>query len=486
MIQQCVDLALGRAFVPDPLDSTVPLWRRFGRRPLVAVTMFKDGFEVVPVTFSGQTPKFGHAETCQAGSEDADAAFLHGFAERHKAKECVINLTTGYTAVLSSRTRRPESDEESILLMRDSPERLLGEPPSQGCQHSLAYHPTHNFAVVFAHKENEIGAAVGLASRANLGLARLQCGMASLLINVMGRFWSEVGQESEILLVDRTSLFYLPVAEGSLGRPLFDIGLKDSALRQAVAERIGRLKPGAKVILVDSSGLDIEGMMRERGVTAPPAAPLKDEANPGLWACFSDQPHLGYDLFPNQRSIRPCAAGSLRFVPFVFWGSLAAAVALVGTNKFRSATDDRLSGNLRSQVQMLTGAEKQDEGLIHEVESRDKSALAMRDWLLISPPTQSFLIDITREIEAATNQGLKDGKSVAQLDSLSLTRQEGQPQMRLVLVVLGDAPAANRIFQRVSALFGRLGYSTVDLKESLVPQGFRYEHLLNIPKGFGP
>jgi hypothetical protein len=486
MIQQCVDLALGRAFVPDPLDSTVPLARRFARRPLVAVTVYKDGFEAVPVTFSGPNPVFGHAETCQAGSEDADAAFLRSFAERHKAKECLINLTTGYTAILSSRTRRPESDEEAILLMRDSPERLLGEPPAQGCQHSLAYHPTHNFAVVFAHKENEISAAVGLASRANLGLARLQCGMASLLINVIGRFWSEVGQESEILLVDRTSLFYLPVAEGSFGRPLFDIGLKETALKQAIVERLGRLKPGTKVILVDNSGLDVEGMIRERGATASVVTPLKDQANTGLWACATDQPHLGYDLYPNQRAVRPCAAGRLRFVPLLFWGSLSAAALLMGVNKFRSVAADRLALNLKGQAQMLTGAEKQDENLIHDVETRDKAALAMRDWLLISPPTQSFLIDITKEIEAATNQGVKEGKSVAQLDSLSLTRQEGQPQMRLVLVVLGDAPAANRIFQRVSALFGRLGYSTIDLKESLVPQGFRYEHLLNIPKGIGP
>ncbi len=71
---------------------------------------------------------------------------------------------------------------------------------------------------------------------------------------------------------------------------------------------------------------------------------------------------------------------------------------------------------------------------------------------------------------------------MARVDSLSLTRQEGQPQMRLSIVVLGDASAANRIFQRISALFGRMGYSTVDLKETLVPAGFRYEHLLNMPK----
>jgi len=123
---------------------------------------------------------------------------------------------------------------------------------------------------------------------------------------------------------------------------------------------------------------------------------------------------------------------------------------------------------------------------MRDIESRGKTASAIRDWLLISPPSQALLIDITREIEAATLEGTKENRTVAQVDSISIARQEGQPQMRLALVVLGDASAANRIFQRVSSLFGRMGYSTVDLKESLVPQGFRYEHLLNIPKPPGP
>ena len=33
-----------------------------------------------------------------------------------------------------------------------------GEPPAQGCRPSIAYHPTHNFAVVVNHKEHEINA----------------------------------------------------------------------------------------------------------------------------------------------------------------------------------------------------------------------------------------------------------------------------------------------------------------------------------------
>ena len=212
MIRECLDLALGRAFVPDPLDSAVPLGRRFAKRPLIAVTMYKDGFEIAPVTFAAGVPVFGTTETAAYSSEEADAAFLRAAADRHKARECLMNLTTGYTAILSSRTRRPENDLEAILLMRDNPERLLGEPSAQGCRHSLAYHPTHNFAVVFAHKENDINAAASLAMRANLGVARLQCGMSSMLIYLLDHFWSEIGREAEILFIDRASLFYLPVS----------------------------------------------------------------------------------------------------------------------------------------------------------------------------------------------------------------------------------------------------------------------------------
>jgi hypothetical protein len=482
MIQQSIDLALGRAFAPDPIDTSVALARRFAKRPLLAVTIYKDGIEAVPVSFSGATPRFGEAVFNPTGGEDVDANFLRALAERHKARECLLNLSTGYTAVLSSRAARPENDEEAILLMRDNPERILGEPPTQGCRHSLAFHPTHNFAVVFAHRENEINMATALAAKAELGVARLHCGMSSLLIHILGNHWSEVEREAELLFVDRGSLFYLSVAEGSLGRPLFDVGLKEAALKQAIAERVGKLKSGGRVILVNSSEIDIESMIRERGTDTNIIAPLKDQAQPALLACCSDRPRLAYDLYPGERVVRPFAPMSLRIVPFVLWASIAASVAVIGINAFRQAQASRMANGYRQQTEMVNQMKKHGDDVIHDAQSRAENASAICNWLLISPPAQALLVDLTKEIEGATEQALRDGKPVARVDSMSLTRQEGQPQMRLVIVVLGEPSAANRIFQRISALFGRMGYSTVDLKETLVPQGFRYEHLLNMPK----
>jgi hypothetical protein len=483
MIQQCLDLAVGRAFVPDPQDSMVALARRFVKKPLVAVTLFKDGFELVPVTFSAGRPVFGQSQACAAGGEDADADALRAFAERHKAKDCLINLATGYTAVLSSRTRRPESDEEAILLMRDSPERLLGEAPPHGCRPSLVYHPTHNFAVVFAHKESEINSAVALSQKAGLGLARLQCGMSSLLGSLIGNFWPEVGKAAEILLIDRTSLFTMPVGEGSFGRPLFDVGLKESALKQAVVERVGKLKPGCKTILVNASGIDVEAMVREDGIDIAVETPLKDQERPFLWACCTDRPRLGYDLYPNERAVRPHASAQLRPVPFIFWGALAAATVVIGVNGFRQTCSQQLTTSYSNQAKMLEQGKKQAQSAMQEVVARGKVASDIADWLLISPMTQTLLVEINGEIEAATAEGLRENKPVAEVDSLSLAREEGQPQMRLSIVLAGDSSAANRVFQRISALFGRMGYSTVDLRETVAPQGFRYEHLVNLPKG---
>jgi hypothetical protein len=483
MIQQCLDLALGRAFVPDPQDTMIPLARRFARKPLIAVTVFKDGFELVPVTFSGGVPVFGPAQACAAAGEDGDAEALRAFADRHKAKDCLINLASGYTAILSSRTRRPENDEEAILLMRDSPERLLGEAPAHGCRPSLVYHPTHNFAVVFAHKESEINSAVALAQKAGLGLARLQCGMSSLLGHVLGNFWSEIGREAELLLIDRTSLFYLAVGEGSLGRPLFDVGLREAALQQAIVERIGKLKPGGRTILVNASGIDVEARIREAAPEAAIATPLQEQAQPFLWACAADQPRLGYDLFPNERLVRPCAPARLRPVPFVFWSALAAGVLVVSVNGFRQTRSRTLTATLANQAKMLEQGKKQAQGAMQEVVARGKVASDMADWLLISPMTQTLLVAINQEIEAATAEGLKENKPVAEVDSLSLAREEGQPQVRLSIVLTGDSSAANRVFQRISSLFSRLGYSTVDLRETVAPQGYRYEHLVNLPKG---
>lgn len=485
MIQQAIDLALGRAFTPDPIDTSVPLALRFAKRPLLAVTIYKDGLEAVPITFQAGAPSFGQAAYAATGGEDVDANFLGTLAERLKARDCLINLATGYTAVLSSRAARPESDEEAILLMRDNPERILGEPPAQGCRHSVAFHPTHNFAVVFAHRESEINLAISLAAKAELSVARLQCGMSSLLMSILGNHWTAVGQEAEVLFVDRGSVFTLPVGQGSLGRPLFDIGLKEGPLKQAIAERVAKLRAGGKVVLVNPGGIDVEAMIRERNAEISVATPFKDVPHPALAACCADKPRLGYDLFPNERPVRPFAPKSLKAVPVLLWASAAAFVLVGGGNEVRKVQSSRMAASYAHQAEVIEGIEARTKAVIEQTESRQKAAASICDWLLISPGTEALLVDLTREIAGATDQGMKEGKPVARVDSLSITRQEGQPQMRLVLVVAGDASAANRIFQRISAYFGRKGYNTIDLKESLVPQGYRYEHLLNIPRTVG-
>ncbi len=484
MIEATLDLARGRAFIPDPLDETVSLAQRFRNRPLIAVTLYKDALEAVVVTFVGNVARYGTAEFMQFGAEGVEVGFLQGFAEKCGATECLMILAAGYTASLSTRARNADNDVEAVQLMRQNPSKLLGDEPAHGTRNSLAFHPTHNFAINFAHKTTEIENAMALANKAGLGLARLQCGMSSLLIYAMDHFWDEVGREAELLFVERTSIFTLSVGESFLGKPLFEMNLKEAALQTALGERIGKLKPQGKVILINSSKLDVENMIHERGLNAVIVQPLKSTALPVVTVCCSDKPRLGYDLFAGERAVRPFAPAKLRFVPLFFWVSVALFAVVMGVNWWRGhlAIEESRANDLRmAQTNKDITA---NSVVVNQVEQRRKTSDAVRDWLAISPPAQNLLVALTKEIEKGITESAKDNKVAAQLESMSFTRLEGQPQMRLVIVVLGDATTANRIFQLVSAQLGNLGYKTGDLKTTLVPNGYRYEHLLNIPNPF--
>jgi hypothetical protein len=390
MIQQIFDLALGRAFAPDPLDSTVSLTRRFPQQTVLALSVYKDGIEALPLKFTGDVAAFGAAEFFPAGTEDAEAEWLRKTAERHQATHCVVNLTTGYSAVLSNRTRRPENDEEALLLMRDNPERLLGESPAPGTRPSIAFHPTHNFAVVFSHKDNDLQAIAGLVSKAELAVARIQCGMSSALVYVLDHCWNELGGDADLLFVDRASILHLPVNANGLGRPLFDVGLKEAALKQALDERLSRLKPQGRVAVIDSSGQGVAARIRERFPESTVVELLKDEPQPYLRAICTDRPRLGYDLYPLDRIARPFAPAGLRFVPVVFWSILAASVALIGTNTWRAGIAERQTANLQLQVKQFGDGMTHQVALRHELDVHAKTASAICDWLLISPSTQSL------------------------------------------------------------------------------------------------
>ncbi len=118
-----------RSAAPSPRiqrTRSVPLARRFAKRPLIAVTIYKDGIEAAAGHLHRRRcPTFGEAQTCPTGGEDVDADFLRAFAERHKAKDCLINLGHGLHG-------RP--------LVPDPPagERRGGDPPDAGQSRAAA------------------------------------------------------------------------------------------------------------------------------------------------------------------------------------------------------------------------------------------------------------------------------------------------------------------------------------------------------------
>jgi hypothetical protein len=67
------------------------------------------------------------------------------------------------------------------------------------------------------------------------------------------------------------------------------------------------------------------------------------------------------------------------------------------------------------------------------------------------------------------------------VQSMSVTRTPGQPQMRFVLRVEATETDANAAFNRVTDVLSRMGFKTIDFKTNQVPNGFEYDHLLNVP-----
>jgi len=102
--------------------------------------------------------------------------------------------------------------------------------------------------------------------------------------------------------------------------------------------------------------------------------------------------------------------------------------------------------------------------------AKEDLAYDLRDWLALAPPTQAFWIKITEAL-----------RGDLQVQNMSIDRIPGQPQMRLVITVSASEKEANEVFNQVSAVLGKAGYKTIDFKTYTVPNGYQYDHLLNVP-----
>jgi len=472
MIRETIALAFARSFTPDPVDRKVRLSERFSKRPLIAVTVHENALEASRVTFIDDNPTFSETELFNFGEADSEAAFIRAYAAKHDATEVAINLQFGFTAMVSNRVKLAGSRAENLDQMQYNPEKILGEPEQMRLKHALATHPTHNFALRFDFQRGDLDRIASVMAKANLNVVHFHCGMVDLINFIIARHWKEVSAETAFIFVDTRAVFTCLLEPRALGQPGFSMDTAAQDLREEVDSRLTEiLRPGRRVILINDSPVDVAAMIAERETNNEIVTPLDGIALPELHAvCADTSDHYAYDLHPNEQRAKPFAPRSYIVVPVLFWTLIAASGLCGVVNSYRRLRAESQLNELTQQKNAIAldmmALARQTTGF----KAKDDLAHDLRDWLALAPPTQGFWIKITEAL-----------RSRLQVQNMSIDRTPGQPQMRLVITVSSSEKEANEAFNQVSAVLGKEGYKTIDFKTYTVPNGYQYDHLLNVP-----
>jgi len=472
MIRETTALAFARSFTPDPVDRKVRLSERFSKRPLIAVTVHENALEVSCVAFADGKPTFSETELFNFGEVDSEAAFIRTYAAKHDTTDVAINLQYGFTAMVSNRVKLAGSRAENLDQMQYNPEKIIGEPEQIRLKHALATHPTHNFALRFDFQRGDLDRIATVMAKANLTVVHFHCGMVDLINFIIARHWKEVSSETAFIFVDTRAVFTCLLEPRALGQPGFSMDTAAQDLREEVGSRLTEiLRPGRRVILINDSPVDVAAMIAERETKNEIVTPLEGIAFPELYAVCADiSDHYAYDLYPNEQRAKPFAPRSYIIVPILFWALIATSGVCGVVNSYRRLRAESHLNELTQQknaiaLDMISLAQ-QTTG----IKAKESLAHDLRDWLALAPPTQGFWIKI--------NEALR---GTLQVQNMSIDRIPGQPQMRLVITVNASEREANEAFNQVSAVLGKEGYKTIDFKTYTVPNGYQYDHLLNVP-----
>jgi hypothetical protein len=472
MIRETIALAFARSFTPDPVDRKVRLAERFTRRPLIAVTFLENALEASRVSFVEGQPVFTETELFNFGEADSDATFLRTYAARHDASEVAINLQYGFTAMVSNRVKLAGNRADNLDQMQYNPEKILGEPEQMRLKHALATHPTHNFSLRFDFQRSDLDRIATIMAKAGLTVVHFHCGMVDLINFIIARHWSGITSETAFIFVDARAVFTCLLEPRALGQPGFSMDTAAQDLREEVGSRLTEiLRPGRKVILINDSPVDVAAMIAEREMKNEIITPLEGMASPELHAVCADTPdHYAYDLYPNEQRAKPFAPRSYIIVPVLFWTLISVSGLCGVVNSYRHLRAESQLNELTQQKNAIaldmtslaqqTTAFKTKEDLAHD----------LRDWVALAPPTQGFWVKVTEAL-----------RGHLQVQNMSIDRIPGQPQMRLVITVSAAEREAYEAFNQVSAVLKEEGYKTIDFKTYTVPNGYQYDHLLNVP-----
>ncbi len=279
-----LDLISRRAFTPDPLNEACTLAERFARRPLMAVSLHRESLDASMVSFGSSGPTLKQFEHFEFAEEGSEIPFLSSYAERQRARECVVSLNYGFKVSVTTRALRPLPGPDEVQFMRYAPERIMGEALEMGQRPALAFHPSHDFAFVFTVPETELIKTATLFGKANLGVARIHVGACSFMRALMERHWEIVPPFAQVLLVSSSVVFQANLHDRRLEEPGY-AAMRENEVLEEVTDRLAKLRPNARIILVNDSPHDIASLIAERSLGNEIVEPMKAQSRPLLYSC---------------------------------------------------------------------------------------------------------------------------------------------------------------------------------------------------------
>ncbi len=206
-VVQLVNLLTLRAFRPDAFDMTAPLRMRFARQRLIGIVIYPNCIKLAKLHF-GSTVHVEMVGTInrEGPSDNELMRILSNIAKENPGVPAVVAYNHGFNAVKSFTVKRSEN---LFALLKENPQRVMGDDFEAGHSYSLVQHPTRESSIVFSYEQTVITALERILEQSGIICVRLQHSIGSLFAEVVETYKGIIPHN--MLIISGCSVLYLEV-----------------------------------------------------------------------------------------------------------------------------------------------------------------------------------------------------------------------------------------------------------------------------------
>ena len=204
---QILNLLSMRAFRPDAYDMCAPMKARFAKQRLLGIAIYPNCVKLAKYHFGGTVHVEMLGTIKREGTADNELVrILSNIAKENPGMQSVVAFNHGYNAVKSFTVKRSET---LWSMLKENPQRVLGDDFEAGHSYSVVQHPTRESSVVFAYEQSSITALERLLEQSGIACVRLQHTIGSLFPLIVDSYRGVL--PCNTLIISGNSVFYIEV-----------------------------------------------------------------------------------------------------------------------------------------------------------------------------------------------------------------------------------------------------------------------------------